>query len=146
MVTVAAVLLARTQELVRVMVITWPSVAPFPAAQVPVKPEAKVTVGVGGRINPGPNWTEMVLGAARAPPAEDVRPTVQVEVALARFEPGVKVTAVTGAADATPWPTNGAAKPAITTAGRRSRRTRRTNGVIFDRASRSIVVPLAVSG
>jgi hypothetical protein len=101
MVTVAAVLLARTQEPVRVMVTTWPAFVPGAEAQVPVNPDPKVTAGVAGRTNPGANVTVTVLGAARAPAAELVKPTVQVEVAWAALEPGAKVTAVVGAADAT---------------------------------------------
>ena len=56
-----------------------------------MNPDAKVTAGVAGRPNPVSNVTVMVLGAARMPVAEVVKPTVQVDSAKVRFEPGVKV-------------------------------------------------------
>jgi hypothetical protein len=62
--------------------------------QVPVNPDAKVTAGVAGMTNPASNVTEMVLGAARAPEAEGVKPTVQIEVARGKWEAGENVTPV----------------------------------------------------
>jgi hypothetical protein len=85
-------------------------------------------------VNPASNVTTMLLDEAREPVAELVKPTVHVEVAWAAVEPGVKVTALVEAADATPCPKNGAAKPATTSAGRRRVRTRRTDSVVIDRA------------
>jgi hypothetical protein len=84
------------------MVTTWPVVDPVVVpVQVPVNPVGKVTTGAAGRTNPASNVTVTVFGAARAPAAELVKPTVQVEVAWAALDPGAKVTAVVGAADAT---------------------------------------------
>ena len=69
--------------------------------QVPVNPEWKVTVGVAGMVKAGLNVTAMVLGEARAPPDEVVKPTVQVETAPATDEPGAKVTPESGVAPIT---------------------------------------------
>jgi hypothetical protein len=93
MVTVPAVLLASAQEL-RVIRTVWTVVVPVVAVQAPVNPDAYVTVGVAGTVKLELNVTEMVLVAARVPVAEVVKPTLQVEVAPAAVEPGVKVTPV----------------------------------------------------
>jgi hypothetical protein len=53
-----------------------------------------VTACPVGRVKPGPNVTEMVLVGARAPDADGVKPTVQVERALGKVEPGENVTPV----------------------------------------------------
>jgi hypothetical protein len=57
-----------------------------------VNPDPQVIAGEAGTVKLELNVTEMVLVAARAPVAEVVKPTVQVEVAFATVEPGVKVT------------------------------------------------------
>jgi hypothetical protein len=64
------------------------------AVQVPVNPDAKVTGGEAERVNVGKNVAEMVFPEARAPEAEVVKPTVQVESALGNVEPGENVTLV----------------------------------------------------
>jgi hypothetical protein len=94
MLTVAAVLLARVHPAGRVMVTVWPPVTPVVGLQVPVNPDVKVTAGVAGIPNPASNVTLMVFPEARAPEAEDVKPTVQVEVAWAKKEAGMNVTPV----------------------------------------------------
>ena len=111
--------------------------------QVPVKPVGKVTAGVVGMPNPASNVTVIVLPVASAPVAEGVKPTAQIDVAWAAGDPGANVTPVGAvAADANSWPMNGAAIPAMTTAGRRSVRARRTNGTLFELVSRPMLSPL----
>ena len=93
MVTVAAALAARAQPAGRVMVTTELVVVPVVALQ-PVNPDAKVIAGVAGTVNELLKVTAMVLPATRAPVAEGVKPTVQVDVAVAVATPGTKVTPV----------------------------------------------------
>jgi hypothetical protein len=94
MVTVAGALAASVHPAGRVTVTTWPAVVPVFAVQVPANPEAKVTAGEVGSVNALLNVAEMVLPAARAPVAEGVNPTVQVETAVAVATAGEKVTPV----------------------------------------------------
>ena len=58
-----------------------------------MNPAPQVMIGETGMVKLGLNVTMMVLAVVRAPAAELVKPTVQVEVAFATVEPGVKVTA-----------------------------------------------------
>jgi hypothetical protein len=101
-VRVTAVLAAMVHPVGRVIVTTLAAPAATGVVQVPPVPDVKVTVGVAGTVKLVLKVAVTVFVAARAPVAEVVKPTVQVEVACATTEPGVKVTAVTGAADADP--------------------------------------------
>jgi hypothetical protein len=93
MVRVAGVLAARTQPAgPRVMVTVWALVDAVVPVQVPVNPFPVTTVGAPGTPNPGAKVTEMVSPEARAPVAEGVNPTVQVDSAPVWFDPGAKVT------------------------------------------------------
>jgi hypothetical protein len=77
MVTLAAVLLPRAQVPLRVMTTDWPAFTPVVVpVQTPVNPEAKVTGGDAGTVNPAANATVMVLPVDRAPDADVVKPTV----------------------------------------------------------------------
>jgi hypothetical protein len=100
-VMVPVVLKARAQPPESVIVTTWPVVEPVDVpVQVPLKPLAKRTVGVVGRVKPAGKVTVMVFGAANAPNAEVVNVTPQVEVSLATNEAGANVT-LAGAVPAT---------------------------------------------
>jgi len=57
-----------------------------------------------GSAKPLSKVTVIVLGAVSAPLAEEVSPTVHVEVALAPVDPGAKVTLVGVVALAAPTP------------------------------------------
>ena len=93
MVRVPAVPLASAQDApAKVTVTTWLVVDPV--AVQPEKPLGRVIVGVAGTVKLELIVTAMVLPAASLPLAEVVKPTVQVEEALAAAEAGEKETAV----------------------------------------------------
>ena len=60
----------------------------------PVNPVPKVTVGVAGTVELDGSVAVMVLPRTRLPIAEVVKPTLQVEEALAAADPGENETAV----------------------------------------------------
>ena len=63
---VPAVLAGSAQVPVSVMVMIWPLRLPVPAAQVPVNPLPKVTVGDAGEVDPAGKVTRTVLFGAVA--------------------------------------------------------------------------------
>jgi len=95
-VTVADVDAARTHVPLSVMVTTLEELAPVVVPEhVPVKPEAKVTLGDAGTVNADGKAIEMVSPDASWPFPEDLKPTVQVDVARAAIDEPENVTTVT---------------------------------------------------
>lgn len=77
-------------------IVTTPALAVCVAVvHVPLKPPLKVTLGDVGRVNPEGKVTTIVSPAASCPPADDVKPTVQLARALALAGEPTYVTAVT---------------------------------------------------
>ena len=85
--------MASAQLAGNVTVRTFPLTKSFAAGQLAPKP-LKVTDCPAARVKFGLKTTLMVLDAESAPDDEVVKPTVQVESALAVVEPGEKVALV----------------------------------------------------
>ena len=96
-VTVAALEFVSAQVPLMVIVTTWPDVEPVVVpVQVPVNPDAKVTVGDAGITKPDAKVAVTVFAAAplNAPVALLLKPTVQIAVELADCGEPTKVTVV----------------------------------------------------
>jgi hypothetical protein len=97
MVREAVVLLPTAHDAPAKVMVTTPPVVDAVAVQL-VNPVPKTMVGVAGTVKAEGIVTVMVLFAASAPVDEVLKPTLQVETALAAADPGEKVTAVGGVA------------------------------------------------
>src|SRR5487761_2075376 len=110
-----------------VIVTCWPLDTPV-LAHAPVNPLTKVTAGALGSKNPSPKVITTALEAVSAPVAEEVKPTVQLDVASALVDPGVNATFVGVAALTASTPTSSVMEPKTMAAPRMPYRRRRFCG------------------